>query len=310
MISINQRPTAGARTWALALTLWLGCTLWVPQPARSEQVASDRLVAVSADIKLRVIEAGPADAQAVLLIPGWCFTADIWRKQIAALSERYHVVAFDPRSQGGSSMLDHSNSPDHRAVDIANLIKTLRLQKPVLVGWSQGVQDVAAYALAFGTADVAGLVLVDATVSAGAAGVDIREVRASLGRMPFYAANPREYLEAMMPYIFSQPLSPGELGTIVGNAMRTPSSVGVANLVLDFMGKDYRPAFRRIEVPTLLVVAGTAEDRHEQLQQAIPLVSNAVVEGAGHAVFYDQPARFNELLMQFVEQRVKAKVPS
>lgn len=306
MMAMKQRPLLFAKTWALALLL--GCTLWVPAPARSQAMLSDRLLAVSADIKLRVIEAGPPEAQTIVLIPGWCFTADIWGKQIAALSQRYHVVAFDPRSQGSSTLLDYSNSPDHRAVDIANLIKTLHLHKPVLVGWSQGVQDVAAYALAFGTAEVGGLVLVDATVSAGAAEVDIRELRSSLGRMPFYATGPREYLEAMMPYIFKQPLSPGELDTIVGNAMRTPSSVGVANLVLDFMGKDYRRAFRRIAVPTLLVVAGTAEDRNEQLQQAIPGASSVVVEGAGHAVFYDQPARFNQLLMEFVEQRVKGKV--
>jgi len=92
------------------------------------------------------------------------------------LSDRYHVVAFDPRSQGRSTILDHSNSPDDRAADIASLIKTLHLRKPVIVGWSQGVQDVAAYALTFGTGEVGGIVLVDATVSAGAAGSARKDV--------------------------------------------------------------------------------------------------------------------------------------
>ncbi len=307
MIVLIQRYMALAQTHCLAYLLLMGCAIGAPSLAAAEPVTSDRLVAVSAEVNLRVIEAGPPGAQTLVLVPGWCFTADIWTKQIAALSDHYRVVAFDPRSQGRSTILDHANSPDERATDIASLIKTLHLHKPVLVGWSQGVQDVAAYALAFGTGEIGGLVLVDATVSAGAADVDIREVRSSLGYMPFYAAKPRDYLEAMMPYIFSKPLSPVELGTIVGNALRTPSSVGVANLVLDFMGKDYRPAFRRIEVPTLLVVSGTAEDRDEQLRQPIPLASSVVVAGAGHAVFYDEPTEFNRLLVKFVEERVTGK---
>ena len=39
----------------------------------------------------------------------------------------------------------------------------------VLVGWSQGVQDVAAYAAAFNGEGVSGYVLVDAAVGQGAA---------------------------------------------------------------------------------------------------------------------------------------------
>ncbi|MFI5180091.1 MAG: alpha/beta fold hydrolase [Thermoanaerobaculia bacterium] len=273
--------------------------------ARSEQVRTDTLVAVSADVRLRVIEAGPPDAQPIVFVPGWCFTADIWNKQIAALSDRYHVVAFDPRSQGRSTVLDHSNSPDDRAQDIAALIKMRHLKKPVLVGWSQGVQDVAAYALAFGTGDVGGLVLVDAAVSAGAGGLNATVATMTLGRMPIYAGSQREYLEGMMPYLFKTPLSPSERNGIVTAAQRTPTSIGVANLTLDLFGRDYRPAFKRMGVPTLLIVAGTAPDKNEQLAQPIPTATSAVVEDAGHAVFYDKPAPFNDLLVRFLDERVK-----
>ena len=181
------------------------------------------------------------------------------------------------------------------------------MRKPVIVGWSQGVQDVAAYALTFGTGEVGGIVLVDATVSAGAAGLDAKAAAMTLGRMPIYASSPRDYLEGMMPYIFKKPLSPTELTTIVKAALQTPSSIGTANLVLDVFGKDYRPSFKRIAVPTLLVVAGTAPDRNEQMQQPIPNATSAVVDGAGHALFYDEPTKFNDLLARFLEERVKGK---
>jgi len=41
-----------------------------------------------------------------------------------------------------------------------------------------------------------------------------------------------------------------ELNAIVTSAVRTPTSVAISNLVLDLYGKDYRAAFKRIQVPT------------------------------------------------------------
>jgi len=288
------------------VALLLGSVVTALPAPRSASAHTDTFVAVSNGVRLRVVEAGPPRAQPIVLIPGWCFTADIWSKQIDALSDRYRVIAIDPRSQGRSTIVDQSNSPDDRARDIAALITKMRLHRPVIVGWSQGVQDVAAYAMTFGTGAVGGIVLVDATVSAGAAGLTAGAASQTFGRMPIYANSPRDYLEGMMPYISNKPLSSTELAAIVTAALRTPTSVGVANLVLDFFGKDYRPAFKRIDVPTLLIVAGTAQDKSEQLQQPIPGATSAVVEGAGHAVFYDEPERFNELLGRFLEERVEA----
>jgi len=302
MATPNQRSVALIKPLALVIALLLSNLVFALSISQT-----DKLVKVSDEVTLRVIEAGLVDAQTIVLIPGWPLTADIWNKQIAALQNQYHVVAIDPRSQGSSTILNHSNSPDDRATDIANLISKLKLQKPVIVGWSQGVQDVAAYVLANGTEQISGIVFVDALVSGGAAKLDCKETAMTFGRMPVYVKYQREYLEGMMPYIFNKPLSPDELNTIVTSAMHTPTSIGVANLMLDFYGNDYRPSFKRINVPTLLIVAGTAPDKNEQLQQQIPNVTTEVIEGAGHAVFYDEPEKFNAALVKFLKERVATK---
>lgn len=307
MINHTQCSPSFTRTFALTIALFITCAISFSPIAQARLESSDTLITVSPEVTVRIIEAGPSDAQTIVLIPGWCFTADIWHKQIATLKDRYHIIAIDPRSQGRSTILNHSNSPDDRATDIASLIRIMKLRKPVLVGWSQGVQDVAAYAMSFGTADVGGLVLVDAAVSTGAAGLNGNMASMVLGRMPIYAASPRDYLEGMMPYIFKKPLSPSELSTIVTAALQTPNSIGVANLTLDLFGKDYRPAFKRIAVPTLLIIAGTAPDKNQQLQQPIPNVTTTVVDGAGHAVFYDEPTKFNDALTQFLKKNSKGK---
>lgn len=104
MIAIPRNYMAFTKTHTFAAALLLGYALLAPPIARSGQAHSDTLIAVSADVRLRVIDAGPPQAQSIVLIPGWCFTADIWTKQIAALSDRYRVVAVDPRSQGRSTI--------------------------------------------------------------------------------------------------------------------------------------------------------------------------------------------------------------
>jgi non-heme chloroperoxidase len=264
----------------------------------------DRSIAISLDARLHFIEAGPSSAQAIVLIPGWCFGADVWSAQIADLSDSYHVIAIDPRSQGTSSIVVNGNSPDARAGDIDVLMRRLQLRKPVLVGWSQGVQDVAAYVMAHGTENLAGLILVDAPVSGGSAALDGRAAAETMARMALYVRDPRAYLEGMMPYVFRRPLVDRERGQLVAQALRTPTSIGVSNLVLDLYAKDYRPALALIKIPTLVMVAGTAPDRRLQLDQPIAGQTQVVIEEAGHAVFHDEPEQFNRQVREFLKLRV------
>jgi non-heme chloroperoxidase len=115
---------------------------------------------VGAGLSIHVIDQGPIDAKPPLVfVPGWRFTHSIWADQIAEFSGDRRVIAIDPRSQGASTMTAEGDTPEQRAKDLDRLFARLKIQRIVLVGWSQGVQDVAAYVAAFGTADVAGLVL-------------------------------------------------------------------------------------------------------------------------------------------------------
>src|SRR5207244_11362655 len=100
--------------------------------------------------------------------------ADIWREQIDRFASTYRVISFDPRSQGQSTITTNGDTPEIRAQDLHNLLERLDARRSVLIGWSQGVQDLAAYIERYGTHDLAGLVLVDAAVSDGSYGMAVR----------------------------------------------------------------------------------------------------------------------------------------
>jgi pimeloyl-ACP methyl ester carboxylesterase len=115
--------------------------------ADSVPALREHKVDVGGNVSLRVIEAGKFRSgapPALVFIPGWSTGADIWRRQIDTFAKTNRVIAFDPRSEGESTQTTSGNTPETRAQDLHALLDRLNVRRPVLIGWSQGVQDVAA----------------------------------------------------------------------------------------------------------------------------------------------------------------------
>jgi non-heme chloroperoxidase len=117
----------------------------------------DVLVASAPEVQFHVIEAGARTRRpALLLIPGWTIPASIRSEQIDVFARERRVVAVDPRSQGKSTKTAEGDTPEQRARDLHSVIQRLELTPLVIVAWSQGVQDVAAYMDQFGTEGIRG----------------------------------------------------------------------------------------------------------------------------------------------------------
>jgi non-heme chloroperoxidase len=265
----------------------------------------EQKVDIGGNVSLRVIEAGKPDARPVLVfIPGWSTGADIWRRQIETFAKTNRAVAFDPRSEGESTKTTSGNTPETRAQDLHALLDRLGVRRPVLIGWSQGVQDVAAYVEQYGTKDLAGIVLVDAAISDGADGMVARsqETAEQFKMFAVYQAHQKEYLAGMMRAIISKPQSDVVIERLVSTGMKTPSDIGVGMLVADMFGVNRTPALKKIECPTLIVASTKSFElpRQQAAANQIPHARFEKIDDAAHAVFVDQPDRFDELLKNFL----------
>jgi non-heme chloroperoxidase len=286
---------------------WIVPCLLTTAFASAEALARDNAgeVPVRDDVHIHYVDRGDDhQAPALLLIPGWGMDASIWNRQIADFSRMHRVVAIDPRSQGASTKTSEGNTPQIRAGDIDAVVKDLSLDRVVLVGWSQGVQDVAAYVDRFGTGRIAGLVLVDSPVAAGAAGIteNPEAARLTFGRLALYAAHPREYLQGMMQAIFLKPVSEAEQQHRLQVALQMPIATGIAMLTQDMYGADLRPALKKFDRPTLIIAAASSPDLAAQKAMAAQIADARLVsiDDAGHGVFVDQPERFNDALREFL----------
>ena len=264
---------------------------------------SDGSFATHDGARIHYLEAGQDKAApALVLIPGWTLTASLWREQLQRFSAHRRVIAVDSRSQGGSSIMLTGNTPEQRAQDLHALLASLHVERCVLVGWSQGAQDVAAYIQQFGTASLAGVVFVDAPVSAGTNELDLRKAfsKAILGGLSRYATDPAGYSAGMVRSIFLHP--PADLDAVIAQAQRTPQAVGAAMLVSDIFGADRRPALQQIDRPALVIASANSPllDAQKEMAAAIHGAVFTVLPNTHHAVFVDDPQAFDTALAQLL----------
>jgi len=122
-------------------------------------------------LKLHVREWGKADAPAILFIHGWSQNHLCWIRQYESqLADAFRLVAFDLRGHGMSEApeaQEHYTEPRAWADDIAAIVDQLRLDHPILVGWSYGGFVICDYVRAYGQDAIAGINFVGAAVTLG-----------------------------------------------------------------------------------------------------------------------------------------------
>jgi non-heme chloroperoxidase len=276
------------------------CVMAAPAAATIE----DGYFATDDGARIHYLQAGGGDATALVLIPGWTLTASLWNEQLHHFSSDRLVIAIDSRSQGASSIMQTGNTPERRAQDLHELMASLHIDRFVLVGWSQGAQDVAAYIQQFGTGSLAGVAFVDSPVSAGTAELDIRKAfsKAILSGLSVYVTQPAVYSAGMVRSIFKQPHPAAEINAVIAQAQRTPPSVGAAMLVSDIFGADRRPAMQKIDCPAWVIASANSPllDAQKEMAADIRGAHLMVVPNVGHAVFVDDPQAFDKALGQLI----------
>jgi non-heme chloroperoxidase len=240
---------------------------------------------------------GLKEPPSILFVPGWTMPAWIWQKQIDALSTKYRVVAMDPRSQGESTRTPDGLYPAQMARDIRSVIEQLHLAPVVIVGWSMAVVETLSYVDQFGTKDVAGLVLVDEIAGGQQAG----DAQWEFGILKSILDDRKNTTDGFVRKIqFHKPQLEDYIQRVIAAALSVPTSDAVALLVGRYTA-DYRAVLPKIDKPTLVCAAKSAFfDRVVEMQKAIPGSQLEVFEGDGHALFVDDPEKFNAALDDFV----------
>jgi len=285
-------------------------TLSAPPP-----LIVSRYFLASDGVRLHVLEGGPAGAAAIAdsatpagsavhampviaFVPGWSMPARIWQAQLGALSTRYRVAALDPRGQGESELPAQGYTIERRAEDVRDFVA--RYPRVVLVAWSLGALEALRFLNRPGaarSARIEALVIVDSSVGEGHAQAPPPP---GTGFIDELKRNRNATVESFVRAIFRQPLAEAELLALRDGALRMPLEASLSLFPSSVPRSYWRRAVHAFHRPLLYVVTPQFAAQAAALRRNRPGTQVEVFRDAGHALFVDEPERFNALLLRFL----------
>jgi pimeloyl-ACP methyl ester carboxylesterase len=275
-------------------------------------VDNGRLLSVN-NLQIYVVERGPADGRAVLLIHGLYGSTFTWRGQLDALAEAgYRVIAYDRPGAGLSAKpLAADYSPDGQADFAAALLDVLGIDRAVVVGHSAGGNIAARFAVRHPDR-LDRLVLVDAAV------IGLSGPPPFIGRLIGFAPITR-WAQILLPLALTRDSLAGALrGFYADPAQVTPEVVdgywrafqtagwpnGLTGLSRDASSPLAEEAIRGIAAPTLLIWGEqdtvTPLEQGERLRGLLPDARLEVIPEAGHQPMEEAREAFNAALLGFL----------
>jgi pimeloyl-ACP methyl ester carboxylesterase len=229
----------------------------------------------------------------ILLTHGYSATAEMWAANLSALARDQMVITWDMRGHGRS---DSPRDPDLYSEalsvgDMAAVLDAAGAGRAVVGGLSLGGYLSLAFHLVF-PARVAALVLCDT-----GPGYRRDDTRAGWNAMAEQTATRFEQrgLDAL-----------GSSAEVAASHHRSAEGLALAarGMLAQRNGRVLE-SLPSIAVPTLVLVG--AEDKPfltaaDVMAAKIPGATKAVLPGAGHAANIDQPAAFDQAVLDFLDQ--------
>ena len=281
------------------LTVILLCILSVP--ILQAQATKSGFFKTSDGVRIHYLEAG--SGRPIVFIPGWTMPAWIWQKQIDEFSKNYHVIAVDPRSQGESDKPPYGHLPETRARDYKELVDQLGLKHPVLVGWSMACGELVKYAEQFGTDNTAGLVLVDGFLTDHPS----PEMFVALsGWMNQLQLDRQKQADGFVRTMYKKPQSDDYLNRVIDASAQVPADTAVILIYNMIAVKDFSPGLARMNRPVLFTYQPETQETADFLKSKLgDKLRLERFDGDGHALFVDDPQKFNHVLGEFLQSLPK-----
>lgn len=252
---------------------------------------------------LRIAYERAGEGPPLVLLHGVLADSRMWRRQLAALSADFTVVAWDAPGCGQSSDPPESFTLRDYADCLAAFIEALRLERPHVLGLSWG----SGLALQLYRREPAlPRTLVLAAAYAGWAGSLRADVVAARLAACLREADlpPGQFIPGWIPGLLTD-AAPAKLVEEVVTIMSEFHPVGYRVMIRGFAEADLRDVLPSIDIPTLLLY-GDADTRSplsigQELHAKIPRSRLAIMRGIGHLSNIEAASQFNAEVRRFLQ---------
>jgi non-heme chloroperoxidase len=252
-------------------------------------------------IKIEYVEQGSRSGIPLILLHG---LSDSWRSYelvLPQLPKSMHAFAISLRGHGDSDRPEQGYLPQDFASDVAAFMDAKKLERAVIIGHSMGSYVAQRFAIEYPDR-TAGLVLLGSFDSVKGT-VGVTDLGKELGSLkdPLDRACVKTFQESTC----ALPVPPEYMATLVDESMKVPVRVWRAALG-GLADGDHASRLVKISAPTLIVMgekdAFFPRPVQESLAAKIPNSRLLAYANLGHAIHWEDPARFAADLKAFIEQ--------
>ncbi|WOO43344.1 alpha/beta hydrolase [Rubellicoccus peritrichatus] len=280
----------------------------------ANSTAKSKYFETSDGARLHYLEAGSGPP--LVMIPGWSQTAEQYKFQIEALSDRWRCIAIDMRGHGESDKVNYGYRIQRLSQDVREFLVGLDLENVALLGHSLGCGVLWGYWDLYQSDRLSKLILVDQapcmtlnpewdekTIEAAGAQSDAAKVMDCANL--FRHADAEAASADMLNNMFTTNMPEAQRAWIIERNLLFPRE-HAATLIYNNQVMDWRDVIPRINIPTL-VFSGKASTVpwksqvwvHEQIANS-ELVLFEENEGGSHFMFIEGKEKFNQALAKFL----------
>jgi len=248
----------------------------------------------------------------LVFLHGWSCHGGFYAPQIEALSSRFRLLLPDLPGHGDSPAASAQPGIADLADALHAMLHRLRLERPILIGWSMGAMVAFDYLQRYGQQDLGGLVIEDMTVrittdatwSLGLGGAfDAAQNAATLAAMRMDWDG---FGAAFLPHLFARDAVPDAgLQQWIGAEITRNDSAVMASLWSSMAAQDYRALLPQIRLPSLIIYGGASQlyapEVSAYLEAHIPHAQRICLARSGHMPHLEQAAAFNAALADFAD---------
>ncbi|KAG8471258.1 hypothetical protein KFE25_009679 [Diacronema lutheri] len=263
-------------------------------------------------VQLRYTDRGKMNAGAgtVVFLHGWGANGR-WFDRNVALAREVRMVTLDYRGMGESAHPGHGFRVSRLAADVRCLLAELNIERAVLCGTSLGFTVIMSYLELFGYERIDGVAFVDQSAcmaskpgwSTGAPelsnAAQVAELCAQL------ELNFESLADGIVTAGFGASPPTDQARAFFREQILKCDPRHLAALMVDHANLDFRDLLPHVRCPVLNFIGGSTKCHHirgiEYIGEHVPRGRNVTFESAGHWLYYEEPARFNAELLDFIQ---------
>lgn len=257
-------------------------------------------------VRLEYAEQGNATGTPVIFLHGITDSWHSFESVLANLPSSIHAFAISQRGHGDSERPLQNYAPKDFAADIAEFIKQKNLEGAFIVGHSMGGVNAQQFAIDYPEL-TKGLVIIDSDPT----------FKNNPGMPEFYqevlkleGAIDRKFMDDFQRATLADPIDSTYYNLLVDEGIKVPSSVFKAALE-GLMQVDFTEQLKQIDAPAVIFWgnkdAFCIYKGQEILVNNIKNSRLIIYGNTGHALHWEEPKRFSEDLVNFIDNVVGFK---